>query len=172
MPRPKVQASQRLRAAEACSVCRETKKKCSGTAPCTQCQRRGLSRECFITYLPRGFRSARYRNAGLQPWNQSQQVFSALPVPAQTIFPARQSDFTNALGAESNRNTAVGNELLSPSESRGEDEERAATNQIVEADRCSAMTGTSSVEASRPRMLLSAHGERGRNHRISHLVCV
>ncbi|KAK1659129.1 hypothetical protein BDP55DRAFT_697845 [Colletotrichum godetiae] len=57
MPRPKVPESQRQRAAEACRFCREAKKKCSGTAPCNQCVRRGLEPDCRMTYLPRGSRT-------------------------------------------------------------------------------------------------------------------
>lgn len=57
MPRPIVPAHQRQRAAEACNLCRETKKRCSGSAPCTQCVRRGLESQCFITYAPRGSRT-------------------------------------------------------------------------------------------------------------------
>ncbi|KAF4781405.1 hypothetical protein HER10_EVM0011371 [Colletotrichum scovillei] len=59
MPRPKVPESQRQRAAEACRFCREAKKKCSGTAPCNQCVRRGLEPDCRMTYLPRGSRTKR-----------------------------------------------------------------------------------------------------------------
>lgn len=57
MPRPRVPPSQRRRAAEACSFCRETKKKCSGTAPCSYCLRRGIGSQCIITPRPRGSRS-------------------------------------------------------------------------------------------------------------------
>ncbi|KXH52876.1 hypothetical protein CSAL01_09801 [Colletotrichum salicis] len=69
MPRPKVPESQRQRAAEACRFCREAKKKCSGTAPCNQCVRRGLEPDCRMTYLPRGSRTkkpsaTRASNAG------------------------------------------------------------------------------------------------------------
>ncbi|RGP80775.1 hypothetical protein FLONG3_1116 [Fusarium longipes] len=57
MPRPIVPAHQRQRAAEACNLCRETKKRCSGAAPCTQCVKRGLETQCYITYAPRGSRT-------------------------------------------------------------------------------------------------------------------
>ncbi|KAG8406526.1 hypothetical protein J3459_018689 [Metarhizium acridum] len=57
MPRPKVLPSQRRRAAEACNFCRDAKKKCSGTAPCSHCLRRGIGSQCIITLRSRGSRN-------------------------------------------------------------------------------------------------------------------
>lgn len=62
MPRPKVLPSQRKRAAEACSFCRTSKKKCSATVPCTACQRRGIGHTCYLTNSPRASRSAPRRS--------------------------------------------------------------------------------------------------------------
>lgn len=59
MPRPRLLPSQRQRAAEACKFCRDSKKRCSGTAPCSHCLRRGIGGECYITPRPRRSRPVR-----------------------------------------------------------------------------------------------------------------
>ncbi|PYH68314.1 Zn(II)2Cys6 transcription factor [Aspergillus vadensis CBS 113365] len=46
MPRPKVHPANRLRAYEACNACRSTKKRCSGTFPCSKCIRLGRADTC------------------------------------------------------------------------------------------------------------------------------
>jgi hypothetical protein len=46
MPRPKVLPANRLRAPEACIACRASKKRCSGTFPCTKCIRNGRADTC------------------------------------------------------------------------------------------------------------------------------
>ncbi|KAL4907201.1 hypothetical protein BDW74DRAFT_148741, partial [Aspergillus multicolor] len=46
MPRPKVLPANRLRAPEACLACRASKKRCSGTFPCTKCIRNGRADTC------------------------------------------------------------------------------------------------------------------------------
>lgn len=48
MPRPKVHPSQRRRVVEACAFCRASKKRCSGTVPCTACKRRGIESQCSL----------------------------------------------------------------------------------------------------------------------------
>ncbi|KKK26343.1 hypothetical protein ARAM_004262 [Aspergillus rambellii] len=46
MPRPKVLPANRLRAPEACLACRASKKRCSGTFPCSKCVRTGRAATC------------------------------------------------------------------------------------------------------------------------------
>ncbi|KAL2827521.1 hypothetical protein BDW59DRAFT_143913 [Aspergillus cavernicola] len=46
MPRPKVLPANRLRAPEACLACRASKKRCSGTFPCTKCVGNGRADSC------------------------------------------------------------------------------------------------------------------------------
>ncbi|KAL4757127.1 Zn(II)2Cys6 transcription factor [Aspergillus foveolatus] len=46
MPRPKVLPANRLRAPEACLACRASKKRCSGTFPCSKCIRNGRADTC------------------------------------------------------------------------------------------------------------------------------
>lgn len=46
MPRPKVLPANRLRAPEACLACRASKKRCSGTFPCSKCIRNGRADSC------------------------------------------------------------------------------------------------------------------------------
>lgn len=157
MPRPKVLDSQRVRAVEACTQCRETKKKCSGMPPCTQCQRRGLARQCFITSLPRGFRSANNQSAMRLPRTPSSRV-SAVPAPMIMDGLPGSSDVG---GAELDQDGAAArNEpfrLLSPSESREENDDTT----MRQATAGSSEANDSSLAAPGPRMLLSSHGERG-----------
>ncbi|KAJ6023982.1 hypothetical protein N7540_004779 [Penicillium herquei] len=47
MGRPKVHPDNRLRANTACTKCRASKKRCSGTFPCTNCIRKGHARTCI-----------------------------------------------------------------------------------------------------------------------------
>ncbi|KAL4782135.1 hypothetical protein BJX76DRAFT_302866 [Aspergillus varians] len=59
MPRPKVLPANRLRAPEACLACRASKKRCSGTFPCSKCIRNGRADSCVpfrrsnLTSIPR-----------------------------------------------------------------------------------------------------------------------
>ncbi|KAJ5813449.1 uncharacterized protein N7503_000199 [Penicillium pulvis] len=47
MGRPKVNPENRLRANTACTKCRASKKRCSGSFPCTNCIRKGHARSCI-----------------------------------------------------------------------------------------------------------------------------
>ena len=47
MGRPKVHPANRLRANTACTTCRASKKRCSGSFPCTNCIRKGRGRTCI-----------------------------------------------------------------------------------------------------------------------------
>lgn len=131
MPRAIVPAHQRQRAAEACNLCRETKKRCSGSAPCTQCVRRGLDQQCFITYAPRGSRTRARAEAASRA--------------AASITTDRMSISSNQ-SSQPNLDTNEGYRPLSPSHSQQDDEkdgqpEASSTNP--------------------PRMLLNSRGERG-----------
>ncbi|RGP59202.1 hypothetical protein FSPOR_11495 [Fusarium sporotrichioides] len=131
MPRPIVPAHQRQRAAEACNLCRETKKRCSGSAPCTQCVRRGLESQCFITYAPRGSRTrARAERA------------AAINSVAST---GRTSSVSNQ-SVQQNLETEENYRPLSPSHSQQDD------------DRDSQADASSATNP--PRMLLNSRGER------------
>ncbi|PNS21552.1 Regulator of drug sensitivity 2 [Sphaceloma murrayae] len=48
MPRPKVDPNKRLRAAEACTYCQSTKKRCSAIVPCSNCVRKGRAHQCTL----------------------------------------------------------------------------------------------------------------------------
>lgn len=47
MGRPKVDPANRLRANTACTACRASKKRCSGSFPCTNCIQKGRARTCI-----------------------------------------------------------------------------------------------------------------------------
>lgn len=47
MGRPKVLPANRLRANTACTACRASKKRCSGSFPCTNCVHKGRARSCI-----------------------------------------------------------------------------------------------------------------------------
>lgn len=152
----------------ACSFCRESKKKCSGTAPCTQCLRRGMPQECHITYLPRGFRSRNKHNsitAGRQSWNRASQA----PVnSSQDAMAATLPSPSNPAGTGLS-NQVVGtsghNGPLSPSESRDDNDDTRSYQTTGPAGSSrvddTSMAENTSLTKLGPRMLLSNHGERG-----------
>ena len=152
----------------ACSFCRESKKKCSGTAPCTQCLRRGLPHECLITYLPRGFRS---RNKHASTGGSRQTVYpvsQASATSAQDALVATLPSPSNVMGSLPGHNTtAAAGPIgpLSPSESRDDNEDnrsyRAAGSIATAALGGYTAAEDTSLTAPGPRMLLSSHGERG-----------
>ncbi|KAI6767700.1 hypothetical protein HG530_005709 [Fusarium avenaceum] len=130
MPRAIVPAHQRQRAAEACNLCRETKKRCSGSAPCTQCVRRGLDQQCFITYAPRGSRTRARAEAASRA--------------AASSTTDRMSISSNQ-SSQPNLDTNEGYRPLSPSHSQQDDEKDGQTE---------------ASSTNPPRMLLNSRGER------------
>lgn len=46
MARPRVQPANRLRVTTACTACRKSKKRCSGSFPCTNCIHKGCGGSC------------------------------------------------------------------------------------------------------------------------------
>lgn len=160
MPRPKVQDSQRQRAAEACSYCRETKRRCTGKAPCSQCQRRGRSDECFITYLPRGFRSKEKHRAIQADKQRNDSICDASATSPRGALNGGQPATSN-VGDLSTANAAETFRPLSPSESQEENE----AGDCADLDSATAGLGArpkdSPLAASGPRMLLNCHGEKG-----------
>lgn len=160
MPRAKVPDDRRQRAAEACSYCRETKKRCSGTVPCTHCQRRGLAGECAITYLPRGSRAKQLaveQRADLSHTSRRHRSTSAASMPGATGIP----------GTSFNSNMVTqpqAFEPLSPSVSRASNDYDGlfpANEAGASTTNATSTTREADVAAVSPRMLLSSHGEKG-----------
>lgn len=152
MPRPKVPAHQRQRAAEACSLCRETKKRCSGTAPCSQCQRRGLERQCFMTYAPRGSRARAKTQTSNRSASNAGSTTESWPQDLPGLLSPEREPPTescpSSIIAEDNQFQPV-----SPSESnRGEYNDSSKSNPCT--DNCSATNPS--------RMLRNLRGERGK----------
>jgi hypothetical protein len=153
MPRPKVPPSQRRRAAEACNACRESKKRCTGTAPCTHCLRRGLERDCFITYAPRG--------SGAKAKATGEAHSRALPSNETEIRAGYDVSPLCALESSAvedsiSENQDVRFQPLSPSDSRTEYRNEMGSNDNRRRPSSSASTTNC------PRMLLNPRGERGR----------
>ncbi|VUC35839.1 unnamed protein product [Clonostachys rosea] len=148
MPRPKVPAHQRQRVAEACNHCRETKRRCTGSPPCTQCLRRGLAQQCYVTYAPRGSR-ARARRQLDAVVDSSSQVPQRMSVsaPSAGVVASSEGDETDSPNQASQRRLSlVGSsnfQPLSPSDSRP-DSDAGASPSIVHTS----------------RMLLNLRGER------------
>ena len=69
MGRPKVHPANRLRANTACTTCRASKKRCSGSFPCTNCMNKGRARSCiaFRSISDSGLRSRRASAAQAPP---------------------------------------------------------------------------------------------------------
>jgi hypothetical protein len=97
MGRPKVLPANRLRANTACTACRASKKRCSGSFPCTNCINKGRGHSCipFKSISASESRSRRQSTVSRQPienipaaWNelntnlqspQSSQIQDASP---------------------------------------------------------------------------------------------
>lgn len=167
MPRPRLLPSQRRRAAEACNFCREAKKKCSGTAPCTHCLRRGIAGQCAISLRPRDFR---HGGPGLGP-----APGPAAPTPGATPGrppPSRQERLdqqstASPLTTRSGDRPAPSDEHddgfrpPTPSDSR----HGAAIPTSPGGRRAHRRSDASSISAANPhaRMLLNLRGERGKH---------
>ena len=164
MPRPRLLPGQRRRAAEACSFCREAKKKCSGTAPCTHCLRRGIAGQCSISLRPRGL-----RHGGL---DSGPSLGPATPTPGATpgrLAPSRherpnQQSTVSPLTTRSGDRAASHDEPddfspLTPSDSR----QSVTIPTGASSRRAHRHSDASSISAANPhaRMLLNLRGERG-----------
>ncbi|KAJ5690861.1 hypothetical protein N7462_005253 [Penicillium macrosclerotiorum] len=66
MGRPKVLPANRLRANTACTACRASKKRCSGSFPCTSCIHKGQGRTCMPFKLVAGESRSRHPSATCQ----------------------------------------------------------------------------------------------------------
>lgn len=141
MPRPKVPAHQRQRAAEACNFCREAKKKCSGISPCNYCLRRGSGSSCVMS-------SQRRNSTTTYDTNIPGSAPSSAPAPAPATFllerPSPIAIAISALSQGDDRDF----QPLSPSESRTTDGDVAGPGSLPRQPS--------------PRMLRSLRGERGR----------
>lgn len=187
MPRPKVHPSMRQRASEACNSCREAKKRCSGTAPCTHCLRRGTGDTCFISHRPRGHRGHR-QSLPNPDMNTMDGIPNGLPrfegVRAVTSaerssLQALQSPVTSALLGPQHQTTpsnptpasrATEFHPISPSDSRATEIDGSTTRSQGERPSTSSMPLPAQEWESEPsllsakpssRMLLNLRGERG-----------
>jgi hypothetical protein len=154
MPRPKVPPSQRRRAAEACNACREAKKRCTGTAPCTHCLKRGVERDCFITYAPRG--SAAKAKAIGEAQARASSSNQTNPRADFEVSPLCALESSNVEDSVSETQDASF-QPLSPSDSRAELQNGMGSNDNRRRPSSSASTTNC------PRMLLNLRGERGRS---------
>jgi hypothetical protein len=172
MPRPKIQESQRLRAAEACPYCRATKKRCSGVSPCTQCQERGLPEQCLITNLPRRFRSRKGRKyqssskAAESSWLWDADPQISLPTPLFDATSTSPPADTYATGPFTLNSTAPVAKVLNVStmgllDERGGGDCYAKAYTPTTPRIKSAISLDPSVIAPKPQVLLSQQGERG-----------
>lgn len=147
----------------ACSLCREGKKKCSGTVPCTQCIRRKRPQECQVTYLSRGSRpKVQQKNSGAGRQNLSSSILQvpatdsedtislALPSPSNMGQSGSDSGVVGAAGP-------VG--PLSPSASQ--DSYMTMNRTVASGTNGDNEVHDSSLITPGSRMLLSSHGERG-----------
>jgi hypothetical protein len=172
MPRPKVQDSQRRRAAEACPYCRATKKKCSGSSPCTQCQQRGMPEQCLITNLPRGFRPRVRRGAQPSPkavgtpWLWDADPQASLPTPlcdTMGASPPADTYMPGLLTLDSNTPPVniFGTTPLDVRDESGEGKRRLAGYTATTGRTRNAISLDPTVILPRPQMLRNYQGERG-----------
>ncbi|KAL5338271.1 hypothetical protein BJX70DRAFT_367136 [Aspergillus crustosus] len=87
MPRPKVLPANRLRAPEACLACRASKKRCSGTFPCSKCARNGRADTCV-------------------PFRRSNTI--STPRPTTNIYRSLNTPIALDAGRQTRNTTSVG----------------------------------------------------------------
>ncbi|KAJ6029717.1 hypothetical protein N7499_000864 [Penicillium canescens] len=100
MARPKVLPANRLRANTACTACRSSKKRCSGSFPCTNCINKGRSRTCTpfksldTNLRNRPVPASRPQVSGRPPWSETEpEAQSSLRSQIhEVITPRRESD--------------------------------------------------------------------------------
>lgn len=166
MPRPKVLPSQRRRAAEACNFCRDAKKKCSGTAPCSYCLRRGVGSQCIITLRPRGSRNQAVSDGPRLPCDtqphrvglEAQSGMLDLETGAPGCTPSAQLPILNVDGKGRRKGPDTSSfRPLSPSDSRpsleGPESPERQRHRVSDA---SSVSGNP-----HSRMLFNLRGERG-----------
>lgn len=176
MPRPRVLPSQRRRAAEACNFCRDAKKKCSGTAPCSHCLRRGIGSQCIITLRPRGPRTknttATVAEAGI---DGSMRTGAAQRNGSESdgqngrfnreIRPSQRTPISLLnLNGKGTRHETGGSALPPPPPSPSESRPSLGGPESPEGRRQHRASDASSVSVSgnaHSRMLLNLRGERG-----------
>lgn len=172
MPRPKLLPSQRQRAAEACNLCREAKRRCSGTTPCAHCLRRGMASSCTMTCRPRGSRGAAAAAAaaarsegsdsGAASGSARRNTESAMSDPVFMLNDGqRHSSSAVSAGAMDTSGDPTTREMfrpISPSESRPEHESTPTDTSQTQNALSNPDLATMSPH---PRMLLNRRGERG-----------
>lgn len=83
MGRPKVDPANRLRANTACTACRASKKRCSGSFPCTNCFQKGRAQTCTPFKSSTSEAGSRTRlSQELAVWEASQNSLSS-PLSSQ-----------------------------------------------------------------------------------------
>jgi hypothetical protein len=100
MARPKVLPANRLRANTACTACRSSKKRCSGSFPCTNCVNKGRSRTCTpfksldTDLRNRPVPASRPQVSNRPPWSETEpEAQSSLRSQThEVITPRRESD--------------------------------------------------------------------------------
>ncbi|KAK7431949.1 hypothetical protein QQZ08_001568 [Neonectria magnoliae] len=173
MPRPRVHPSQRQRAAEACNFCRTSKKRCSATAPCTACIRRGIEASCYLTHKPWG--SRRNQDVSASPLRQDSVSVSTGPLVAASASgpnralrsgpppdeagrgqqpPSLPPVASPGWSPSSTHNNAEQYRPLSPSESRVDSPDAVQSNTIASTRK---LSFTRDPHA---RMLLNLRGNR------------
>jgi hypothetical protein len=168
MPRPKVLPSQRQRAVEACNACRSTKKRCSGTVPCTQCQKRGLQDTCFLTIQqvrPAVDRRANVKTPGtttatLDPIDTTQLPLPTAKMTTTTMRTVEELPVSPPDGASLLSDVLMGDSQMATGlESRSTS--RAHGRWSERPNRRTSSASTASFSSTDARMLFNQRGERG-----------
>ncbi|KAI2789369.1 hypothetical protein POX_d04857 [Penicillium oxalicum] len=137
MGRPKVLPANRLRANTACTACRASKKRCSGSFPCTNCIHKGRAQTC----IP--FKSASSTRPSTLPRTRREPAALRQPVGTTPISPCQ--------GTSSNN-------MQSPRSSRIQ--EGSPSDRRVEQSLNQGSRSPEATHRTHPRMLRSLQGER------------
>lgn len=141
MPRPKVHPANRLRAYEACNACRSTKKRCSGTFPCSKCIRLGRADTC----VPSPRSAAQRPTANTRISGNSNASYDSGRRPTTTLSAgslAGRADSASIEASEPSRST-VDTQPMSPE----------------------------TLHRTHPRMLRNLRGERGNIALTGYIKC-
>ncbi|CAH0025284.1 unnamed protein product [Clonostachys rhizophaga] len=164
MPRPKVPPHRRQRVVQACNACRAVRKRCSGAAPCTLCQRRGIGHSCSIpAHTPAA------NPQGVVASERAGAILDSADLPAGLIeqAPLIQTRPPDAAGSlASSTSQAIGPSHL---------EDRTSLNEMRLSNQENRPESPILGAKPQPRMLLNLHGERvfiGRGGSQSLLQCV
>lgn len=132
MGRPKVLPANRLRANTACTACRASKKRCSGSFPCTNCVSKGRGHTCIPFKSISNTDSRNRRESTI-----SQQPLESIPTAWSEINASLQSPRSSQI------------------------QDASPSDRLIERPLEAGSRSPEATHRTHPRMLRNLQGERG-----------